>query len=132
MKQITVHAFFGGTAPPTSSALIYGLKIYSQEEISKVDGLERNFRKFWNSKACELCADKSVRSMLGNKTAIQGAIHASWTIHKSSLLQVKVDELYKCYMDVLQDEVLTQSKLRSVKKNEAKMMACNTKINTIY
>ena len=115
-KQTTVHAFFGGKAPPVSSGLMYGLKTYRQEEISKVDGLERNFREYWNSEAGELCADKSVRAMLGNKTAIQGAIHTSWTIPKSSLLQVKVDELYKHYMDILQDEVLTQSKLKSVKK----------------
>ena len=43
-------------------------------------------------------------------------------------------KLYACNMryDSLHDLVLTQSKLRSVKKNEAKMMVCNTKINTIY
>ena len=48
---------------------------------------------FGTTKWYELCSDVSVREKLKDKSAIQGAINVSWTMQKSSLLQVQADEV---------------------------------------
>ena len=66
----------------------YGIHLYSTAEISSATGLQKQFRSFWNEKAQELCAYKTVRAKLHHKSAIHGAICASWTLHKTHLLQL--------------------------------------------
>ena len=55
----------------------YGIHLYTATEMSSATGLQKQYRTFWNEKTRELCADKSARAKLHNKTAIQGAICAS-------------------------------------------------------
>ena len=55
--------------PTTSSQTIltpqyYGIHVYSDVEIDKAVGLQKQFKTFWNEKASEICADKSFRGRL--------------------------------------------------------------------
>lgn len=76
----------------TVSPEYYGIHIYTEEELSSSTGLQKQFRIYWNEKANEICSDKSIRSKLHNKAAIQGTIYTSWSLHKTHLLQLQVEE----------------------------------------
>ena len=55
-----------------------------------------------NAKASELCQDKTARHKLQDKSAIQGVINASWTLHKSDLLELEAEEL-AVYLSAMDD-----------------------------
>lgn len=86
--QPTLHKYFvsensgngdsmkSTVAPQTPQS--YGIHIYTPQEVDEAKGLEKDYRRFWNEKAAEICQDKSSRLMLGDKVAIQGAINTSW------------------------------------------------------
>ena len=48
-----------------------GIHIFSLEEITESIGLNREYRKFWNEKAYELCSDKEIRHKLKLMTKLQ-------------------------------------------------------------
>ena len=95
----------------------YGINLYTAAEISSANGLQKQFRNFWNEKARELCADRSVRAKLHNKTAIQGAICASWTLHKTHLLQLQVEEVEALAKKVHPDDAVRAHFLTPVTSN---------------
>ena len=70
--------------------------------IDKACGLNQHRLRFWNDKAAEICSDRSTLLALGNnREAVEGAIHSSWTLHKTSLLELQLEELEekeKAYM----------------------------------
>ena len=118
-QQLTLHNFFkkttdeDGAASATSNPPLIaaetpesiGFHVYSRDEIKSFEGLQREFREFWNHKAAEICADKAACAKLrSNKQAIQGAIYSSWTLHKTDLLELRVDELQEELMQLYEDE----------------------------
>ena len=96
LNQSTLKKFFKSdsqceTTTPTTLSITpqyMGIHIFSLEEITESIGLNREYRKFWNEKAYELCSDKEIRHKLNDKVAIQGAINTSWTLYKSGLLDI--------------------------------------------
>ena len=71
-------------------------------------------------KVKELCLDKGVRHKMNDKSGIQGAINTSWTIHKTDLLQLQVDELSVKFNEVYKDKVTHSHLLSSVESNKKK------------
>lgn len=52
----------------------YGIHLYDDAEISSANGLQKEFRSYWNSKAHEICADRSIRGKLQSKAAISSKV----------------------------------------------------------
>ena len=100
--QSTLHKFFknsDGDSKSTKPKMIeyspefFGLHTYSEEDILTSFGLDKNYKKFWNAKALELCKDEKARHKLKDKAGIQGAINTIWTLHKSDLLKIQAEEM---------------------------------------
>ena len=111
--QSTLHRFFKSTSAakqnrPTTvncTRQHLGIHVFTDEDISKSKGLDKQYKIFWNDIAKELCQDKDVQHKLKDKSAIQGAINTSWTIHKTDLLQLQADELCEQFSLLYEDEV---------------------------
>ena len=117
--QSTLHMYRGTSGPcVTNPASDYGVRIYTEKEIQEAKGLESHFRKFWNIQASELCASTSVFLKLGSKTAIQGAIHTAWCLHKVDLLDLEVTELSNQMKDVIPDRIVLIKKFPLFTKTE--------------
>lgn len=142
--QSSLHDFFqrkgtqsGSCSSVPSSKRIqspesYGIRIYNSQEIETAKGLEKDYRTFWNAKAVELCGDKSAQSRLGSKVAIQGAINTSWTLYKTDLLKLKVEELCRSASDVYPDDKEREPMLSSIYRNVDRMTAATATMNTLY
>lgn len=61
-----------------------GMKIFSSGEMSKVKGIERLYRYYWNKKAEEICSNVNYRKW--TKTAIEGVIATEWALKKTPLI----------------------------------------------
>ena len=139
--QSSLHKYFQtadsqrgscSSVPAVHSPESYGIHIYNSGEIEKAKGLEKDYQMFWNTKAAELCSDKSTRSKLGDKVAIQGAINASWILHKTNLLKLKAEELCLKARDVYPEDVERVSMLSGVYKNVDRMVAATATIHVLY
>ena len=132
--QSTLDKFFshGSVSTPSSPALLYGIKLYTKEEIEAVQGLDRHYREFWNTKANELCGDKSVRAQTRNKTAIYGAINTSWLLQKSDYLQLMADELCGLAENAYKNVVDRDRRLKSIHKNCTNVANLTTTISVLY
>lgn len=100
------------------------MHVFSEEQIEKTTGLEREYRVFWNKEAEKMCKNKAIREKLQNKTAIQGAISSAWVLHKTSLLQLEAEKLFVevQHMFKERDDAAKEEMLRSTKKNLDKML----------
>ena len=135
--QSSLHNFFsssGSTSKPTFveyTPEYLGIHLFSEQEISEVGVLEINYRRFWNEKVMELCEDKHVRHKLKDKSAIQGAINTSWTLHKSDLLALQVDELNICMRESYTEE-RTKEIMFSTIKSKNRVMEITDSIRHLY
>ena len=68
-----------------------GMKLYSDGEITRANGYERLYRKFWNQKAEEVCSNKVL--VQWTQTAIEGIITTEWTMKKTPLMYNHTMEL---------------------------------------
>lgn len=110
---------------------MFNIHLYSEEEVKNVKfGLNQQRLRFWNEKAVEICSDKTITNELdNNREAIEGAIHSSWTLHKTGLLELQVEELEdkaKVY-----DEVAREYLLRNVRKNLDRMQTSHATISAL-
>ena len=110
----------------------YGINTYTDEEIRKSKGLNQEFRRFWNEKAAELCRDRSVRGKLQNKVAIQGAIYTSWTLHKTSLLQIKAEQVQEEARKAYRDEIALSHLLTPIISNLERMQSAHAMVTHTY
>ena len=96
------------TVPETQQD--FGIHVYTQAQIQSSKGMLKDYRLFWNDKAYDLCSvcDVAVREKLKDKSAIQGAINVSWTLQRSSLLQVQADEVREESKTIYSDPVLEE------------------------
>ena len=128
--QSTLHNFFKSCTgdnkayPRTlkSTPQLLGIHMYSAEDISSSTGLDKDYKEFWNVQAIELCANEDVRHKLKDKLAIQGAINTSWTLHKSSLLELQAEQLTISVHQAYSDDAAAKHILSSVESNKKKMM----------
>ena len=61
-----------------------GIKLYSDGEITRSNGYERLYRRFWNQKAEEVCSNKVL--VQWTQTAIEGIITTEWAMKKTPLM----------------------------------------------
>ena len=109
-----------------------GIQYYSHKEIESASGLQKDYRKFWNDKATELCSDKSIRAKLRNKAAIRGAIDSSWTLHKTHILQLQAEKLVEQTKQLYSDQVAHCNELTAVTNNVERMLQAYTSVNLTY
>ena len=98
-----------------------GIHIYSAEEIAKAAGMKKDCRLFWNSEAMKVCSSEHAITRLASNQEIEGAINTSWTLHKTRLLQLKVEELYVKASQIFQDETERAHSLSTVNANWEKL-----------
>lgn len=111
----------------------YGIHIYTATEIESSPGNQREFRRFWNEKASELCSDSTVTCKLqDNRAAIEGAIYSSWTLHKTSLLQLQVEDIEARCLNVYKDEVVREYTLTTIRMNLERMLRAHASVNQLY
>ena len=87
--------------------------------------------RVWNDKAVEIYSDKSITDELNNREAIEGAIHSSWTLHKTSLLELEAEELEDKAILVYDDAVARELILKNVKKNRDRMKTAHATIHAL-
>ena len=105
-----------------ASPMFYGIHVYSELEISKAVGLQKQFQTFWNEKAHEICADKSLRARLQSKAAIQGSIYTSWYLHKTHLLELQAEDIREEAKKIYQDKVTREFRFSTIDKNLERML----------
>ena len=110
----------------------FNIHLYSEDEIERARGLNKLRLRFWNDKAVEICSDKSITDELNNnREAIEGAIHSSWTLHKTSLLELEAEELEDKAILVYDDAVARELILKNVKKNRDRMKTAHATIHAL-
>jgi hypothetical protein len=110
----------------------YGIHMYTSTEVISAQGLQQSFRKFWNEKALELCSDSVTRCKLKNKAAIQGAIHLSWTLHKTELLKLQAEEMGEDMKLIYPDEVTQKHMLTPITRNLDRMLIASAAVTRLY
>lgn len=78
---------FGAKASPkaaryAAASVRKGVHLYSEEDILRASGTERERRKWWNEKAKQLCEDPQYDMLRGE--AIDQKLHEVWRIHKAA------------------------------------------------
>ena len=68
-----------------------GIKLYRDGEITRANGYERLYRKFWNQKAEEVCSNRVL--VQWTQTAIECIITAEWIMKKTPLMYNHAMEL---------------------------------------
>ena len=129
--QSTLHQYMElkGPAPQVNPVVLKGLKFFSACEIQEAEGLEKDYRLFWNIKLQEICGDKKARSL--NNKAIVGAVTTSWYLHKVDLMQLQVDELTSLlHPEYSPGEV--ELKTKSVNINFERLVVSRQKIRGYY
>ena len=109
----------------------FGIHVYTAREIKLVKGLAQDYRKFWNSKAHEICKDKRVTSRMDEKS-IKGAINSSWTIHKSNLLLHQARQLEEKPKTVWCDEAARTHRLKPIVRNMERIKMADANLKQLY
>jgi hypothetical protein len=142
--QSTLHMFFkshdsGGEKPIAKPKTIeyspefFGIHTYSEEDIRNSIGLDKTYKQFWNAKALELSKDEKARRKLKDKAGIQGAINTIWTLHKSDLLKIQVEELTVYVSQAYnRDKIAMINYLSSVEANKEKVMELTESLRLLY
>ena len=126
LEQSTMYKYFEPQKQGESShsktvkvtPVTCGIKVYSTTEIDSASGLKKEYFKFWNVKAAELCKNKDVTLKFhNNKRAIMGAINCSWTLERTKLISLQAEELIETAEKVYADEVKREHLLTSVRSN---------------
>lgn len=68
-----------------SAARARKVKIFTESEIEMCAGIQKEYRKFWNEKAEEICSNSYLKSFKPGE--IQGAINVAWTLEKTQHLK---------------------------------------------
>ena len=111
----------------------FNIRLYSESEIENATGLNKQRLKFWNDKAIELCSDKSITDHLyNNREAIEGAIHSSWVMNKTSILELKAEEMEEKAKACYEDEVVREEILKGVKRNVLRMKDAHASVCGLY
>ena len=125
--EVHKHSYTAVTTPES-----YGIHMYTSTEVSSAQGLQQSFRKFWNEKALELCSDSVTRCKLKNKAAIQGAIHLSWTLHKTDLLKLQAEEMGEDMKLIYSDEATQKHMLTPITRNTDRMLIASAAVTRLY
>lgn len=105
--QQTLTSLFGAKSSPTAryatAAVRKGVHIYSQQEILRSSGGEKERRKWWNEKAKQLCEDPQLGMLRGE--AIDQKLH-EWRLHKGTKMieeEMETREAIKAIVDKYPD-----------------------------
>lgn len=116
-----------------SAAEMIGIRVYSKEEIERSEGMTKDFYRFWNLKAEEICSDEETLKKLGRSvTGIQGAIHTSWVLRKSELLELEGSKIKELAKEAYPDLVTRGKKLKSLETGLMRMGVAMTAVTSAY
>lgn len=86
--QTTLTTLFGAKTSPTAryatASVRKGVHIYSEQDILRSSGTEKDQRKWWNEKAKELCEDPTNDILQGE--AIDQKLHEEWRLYRAGKL----------------------------------------------
>ena len=92
------------------------IKIYSNSDIEKGKGSEKEYRRFWNEKVKQLAKDRSI-----SKNEIYKQVNESWKLKRCSLLEAEaqsVQELEKIIAEKVDDwQAPSTMKKATISKN---------------
>ena len=129
--QKSINYFFGGSEPDCSFAKKYGFKVYSNLEIDSATGkFEKEFRKFWNKEAEMLARDSRLRTL--GKLQLHGIINTAWSLHKSTLLKLEIQQLEQLEKRVSDTDFRIKKRDDSVVKNFERMEVAHFAIETTH
>ena len=122
LTQTTLTGYFGASTAPerkyTTAATRKGVHVYTEREINDSMGYEKERRKFWNTKAEEVCRLQCYNRCSADQ--IDKLLHEQWKIHKAYLLKQedldttkKIQAIYEKYPNL--ESVVTSA--RKMKKD---------------
>ena len=101
--QRTLTSFFGAKSSPTAryatAAARKGVHIYSEDDILRSTGTEKERREWWNEKAKELCEDPQNNMLRGE--AIDQRLHKEWRLHKAAKMLEEEKETTKSIEEII-------------------------------
>lgn len=104
--------------------------MYSEHEIDAVDGYEKMYRSFWNSKAQEILSNPDTsKVLLGDVMAVRGAIDTAWAMKKAELLKLDATKLLKIAED--NQDHLPKKKLVQMKTVREDIEKVNNELITL-
>ena len=123
-----------GSKPAVTTTAIpqdFGIHVYTSKEVEGAKGFIQEYRKFWNTKAHEICKDRRLTSKM-DEGSIKGAINSSWTLHKSNLLLHQARQLEEKSKLVWTDEVARSYKLKPVERNVERVKMADAHLQHLY
>ena len=125
--QRTLTGLFGAKLSPTArfatAAVRKGVHIYSEQEIQKSSGAEKERRKWWNEKAKQLCEDPQLIMLRGE--AIDQKLHEEWRIHKGTKLleeEIETRQAINAFIEKYHD---LEEFLESKNRCKQETLTCN-------
>lgn len=119
---------FGAKASPkaaryAAASVRKGVHLYSEEDILRASGTERERRKWWNEKAKQLCEDPQYDMLRGE--AIDQKLHEVWRIHKAAKMLEEERETREATEAFLQEHPDLKAFLESKNKMKQETLTRN-------
>ena len=95
-------------------------------------GLAQVYRRFWNRKAEEICANQSLASLKAGE--IQGAINVAWTLEKTRHLRQEVEEITAEIGQSCSNAVTKklQTSAKTIEKNTRRVEEAHKSLNNTH
>lgn len=100
-----------------------GVYIYSEQDILRSSGTERERREWWNEKGKELCEDLQHDMLQGE--AIDQKLHEEWRIHRAGKILEKERETRQATEELLQENPDLKTVLESKRKMKQETLTRN-------
>ena len=116
--QRTMTSFFGAKSSPTAryatAAVRKGVHIYSEQDILRSSGAEKERRTWWNEKAKEICEDPKHAMLRGE--AIDQKLHEEWRLHKAAKMLQEETDTRNAIEDIIEKYPNMEAFLASINK----------------
>lgn len=140
--QTTLGKYFGScnsagsgssSTRKTATAIpsVFGVHIYTAREIEQSEGLNKEYRKFWNMKGAEICQDKRLIPKMDD-ASVKGAINTSWLLHKCSLLEFQAKQVEEKVKLLYCNQASIDHSLTSIKCNLERVKVAEATLEMLY
>ena len=111
-------SFFGAKSSPTAryatAAVRKGVHIYSEQDILRSSGAEKERRTWWNEKVQEICEDPKHAMLRGE--AIDQKLHEEWRLHKAAKMLQEETDTRNAIEDIIEKYPNMEAFLASINK----------------
>ena len=126
--QQSLTSMFGAKSSPkatryAAASVRKDVYNYSEQDILRSSGTERERRKWWNEKAKQLCEDPQYDMLRGE--AIDQKLHEEWRIHKAGKMLEKERETRQATEELMQEYPDLKTFLESKKKMKQETLTRN-------